>query len=121
MKKIILSVVAVMAVSVSAFAENNLPSEEMTNKYEINFNNTSIARFLHMSYDQIDDMEMIHRNFSREMKRAESNTDETKRAKAAKKAILNDVSYMRLVLNESQFRAYRTVLNATLNNRGLEY
>ena len=54
------------------------------------------------------------------MKKAER-ANESDREKLTKKAVLRDISYMRNILSENQFRKYRTVLNATLHNRGLEF
>jgi hypothetical protein len=36
-----------------------------------------------------------------------------------KRAIDNDVKWMRYVLNEDQMRKYLVLLNTTINNRGL--
>ena len=114
MKKVFMTLVAVMAVSVSMVAA---PKAE---KYTINFNSHSIARYLSMSNDQVADMERVHDNFSREMKKAEQ-ADDANREELTKKAVMRDISYMRTILNETQFRKYNAVLNATLTNRGLKF
>ena len=41
------------------------------------------------------------------------------RKKLVARALDNDVKWMRYVLNEKQFRTYLTLLNSTINNRGL--
>jgi hypothetical protein len=54
------------------------------------------------------------------MKKAEY-ADEANREELTKKAVMRDISYMRTILNEAQFRKYNAVLNATLTNRGLKF
>ena len=120
MKKVFMTLVAVMAVSVSMVAAPKAEKDAEPSQYTINFNSHSIARYLSMSNDQVADMERIHDNFSREMKKAEQ-ADDANRDKLTKKAILRDISYMRSILNETQFRKYNAVLNATLTNRGLKF
>ena len=120
MKKVFMTLVAVMAVSVSMVAAPKAEKNAEPTKYTIDFNSRSIARYLSMSNDQVADMERIHDNFSREMKKAEQ-ADDANRDKLTKKAILRDISYMRIILNETQFRKYNAVLNATLTNRGLKF
>ena len=120
MKKVFLTLVAVMAVSVSMVAAPKAEKNAEQTQYTIDFNSRSIARYLSMSYDQVAEMELVHDNFSREMKKAER-ANGADREKLTKKAVLRDISYMRTILSENQFRKYRTVLNATLHNRGLEF
>ena len=71
MKKVLMTLVAVMAVSVSMVAAPKAEKNAEPTKYTINFNSHSIARYLSMSNDQVADMERVHDNFSREMKKAE--------------------------------------------------
>lgn len=120
MKKVIITLVAVMAVTVSMVAAPKAEKNAEPTQYTIDFNSYSIARYLGMSSDQVADMNMVHDNFSREMKKAEK-AEGANRDKLTKKAINRNVSYMRNILSEDQFRKYRVVLNATLNNRGLEF
>ena len=120
MKKVFMTVVAVMAVSVSMVAAPKAEKNAEPTKYSIDFNSRSIARYLSMSNDQVADMERVHDNFSREMKKAEY-ADEANREELTKKAVMRDISYMRTILNEAQFRKYNAVLNATLTNRGLKF
>ena len=120
MKKVLMTLVAVMAVSVSMVAAPKAEKNVAPTQYTIDFNSHSIARYLSMSNDQVADMERVHDNFSREMKKAEY-ADEANREELTKKAVMRDISYMRTILNEAQFRKYNAVLNATLTNRGLKF
>ena len=120
MKKVFMTLVAVMAVSSTMVAAPKAEKNAEPTQYTIDFNSHSIARYLRMSTDQVADMNMVHDNFSREMKKAEKATG-ADREKLTKKAILRDMAYMRNILSETQFQKYRTVLNATMTNRGLNY
>ena len=115
-----MTLVAVMAVSVSMVAAPKAEQDAEPPQYTIDFNSRSIARYLSMSYDQVAEMELVHDNFSREMKKAER-ANGADREKITKKAVMRDISYMRTILNETQFRKYNAVLNATLTNRGLKF
>ena len=66
MKKVFLTLVAVMAVSVSMVAAPKAEKNAEPTQYTIDFNSRSIARYLSMSYDQVAEMELVHDNFSRE-------------------------------------------------------
>ena len=48
---------------------------------------------------------------------AQYNSDDRKAL--VNRAIENDVKWMRYVLNDKQMRTYLTLLNTTINNRGL--
>lgn len=120
MKKVFITLVAVMAVSSTMVAAPKAEKNAEPTQYTIDFNSRSIARYLSMSSDQVADMNMVHDNFSREMKKAEK-AEGADREKLTKKAILRDISYMRNILSSDQFRKYSTVLNATLSNRGIDF
>ena len=45
--------------------------------------------------------------------------DNSERDAKMQSAIKKDLSYMRYVLNDRQYREYVKILNVTLNNRGL--
>ena len=48
-----------------------------------------------------------------------ANADEAERQELVKKAVERDMKWMYYVLNQKQYRDYLTLLNVTLNNRGL--
>lgn len=120
MKKVFMTLVAVMAVSSTMVAAPKAEKNAEPTKYTIDFNPRSIARYLSMTSDQVADMNMVHDNFSREMKKAEK-AEGADRDKLTKKAILRDMAYMRNILSADQFKKYRIVFNATMNNRGLNF
>ena len=82
-----MTLVAVMAVSVSMVAAPKAEKNVEPTKYTIDFNSRSIARYLSMSNDQVADMERVHDNFSREMKKAE-HADDANREELTKKAVI---------------------------------
>ena len=92
MKKIVLTVVAVMSMTM-AFAAG-------------------------LNQDQIDVVEDINRTFAAEMMNA-SVADSSEREAKVNDAIKKDLSYMHYILNNRQYREYVKLLNVTLNNRGL--
>ena len=120
MKKIVLTLVAVLSLT-SVFAEdanstsaNNVEAA----KYEININSKSLARTLGLDYYTANNVELVNKDFSNDMQKAASLTCQD-RARAFKKAINRNLSYMHRLLDEDQYREYVKLLNVTLNNRGL--
>ena len=51
--------------------------------------------------------------------RKAANAEASERAELVKKAATKELKYMHYVLNEKQYRKYNTLLNLTLENRGL--
>lgn len=119
MKKIVFMMVAMMSVTL-AFAENeNASNTQDTEAYNMNVNMRKLAVTLGMTFDQMEAVEDIHRNFCNEMMlAAHANSDE--REALVDKAVKKDVRYMGYVLNKEQYRKYLILLNATLRNRGLK-
>ena len=113
MKKIVLTVVAVMSMTMAFAAGENDNNTATTNAYKFNLSTYALSRALNLNQDQVDVVEDINRTFSAEMMNA-AVSDSSERA-----AIKKDLSYMHYVLNNSQYREYVKLLNVTLNNRGL--
>ena len=120
MKKIVLTVVAVMSMTMAfATSENdNNNAATNTNAYKFNVSTYALSRALNLNYDQIDIVEDINRTFAAEMKNAYV-ADSSEREAKIQNAIKKDLSYMRYVLNDRQYREYVKILNITLSNRGL--
>ena len=108
MKKMILTLVAMLSMT-TAFAEGeNAASVNTLEAYELNVNMD----------DQKEAVADIHHTFASElMFAAQYNNDDRKAL--VNRAIENDVKWMRYVLNDKQMRTYLTLLNTTINNRGL--
>lgn len=118
MKKIVLTVVAVMSMTMAFAAGENDNNAANANAYKFNVSTYALSRALNLNQDQIDAVEDINRTFATEMMNA-SVADSSEREAKVNEAIKKDLSYMHYVLNNSQYREYVKLLNVTLNNRGL--
>ena len=118
MKKIVLTVVAVMSMTMAFAAGENDNNTATTNAYKFNLSTYALGRALNLNQDQVDVVEDINRTFSAEMMNA-AVSDSSEREAKVNAAIKKDLSYMHYVLNNSQYREYVKLLNVTLNNRGL--
>lgn len=118
MKKIILTMVALLSMT-AAFAEgeNNEAAAESA-KYEIKFNIGSLTKALNLDYDQTIAVEDINYMFASDMTNAAAASG-TERDELRSKAVIRDLAYMKTVLNDKQYKKYVMLLNTTLNNRGL--
>lgn len=118
MKRLFLTVVAVLSMTMT-FAENEkLNSVENVSAYDMTVNYVKLADCLQLSGDQVELVQDIHTSFSADMMNvAYANADE--RDFMIKNAIAKNLKIMRLVLNGQQYRKYLTLLNLTFNNRGL--
>ena len=118
MKKIVLTVAAVMSMTMAFAAGENDNNTATTNAYKFNLSTYALSRALNLNQDQVDVVEDINRTFSAEMMNA-AVSDSSEREAKVNAAIRKDLSYMHYVLNNSQYREYVKLLNVTLNNRGL--
>ena len=120
MKKIVLTVAAVMSMTLAfAAGENdNNNTTTNTNAYKFNVSTYALSRALNLDFDQVDVVEDINRTFATEMMNA-SVAEGSERESKVQCAIKKDLSYMRYILNDRQYREYVKLLNVTLNNRGL--
>ena len=118
MKKIVLTVVAMMSMTM-AFAENeNNNTVEAVNAYDMSVNSRKLAVTLGLNYDQMEAVEDIHRQFCNEMMLAAQATGD-ERSQQVDKAVKKDMRYMGYVLDKKQYRQYQLLLNTTLENHGL--
>ena len=120
MKKIVLTVAAVMSMTLAfAAGENdNNNTTTNTNAYKFNVSTYALSRALNLDFDQVDGVEDINRTFATEMMNA-SVAEGSERESKVQNTIKKDLSYMRYILNDRQYREYVKLLNVTLNNRGL--
>lgn len=118
MKKMILTVVALMSMTV-LFAENdNAASVNAVQAYDMTVNMKKLSEALNLSKDQVEGVEEVHKTFAAEMVFAAQYGKE-ERQKMVEKAINKDLAYMNYMLNKDQYRKYVMLLNVTLNNRGI--
>ncbi|NEM83840.1 hypothetical protein G3V89_24025, partial [Escherichia coli] len=112
MKRLFLTVVAVLSMTMT-FAENEkLNSTENASAYNMSVNYDKLANCLGLSIDQAEAVQEIHKSFCADrMNAAAANADERKGM--VQKAIEKDLKYMRYVLTNDQYRKYLMLLNAT--------
>lgn len=120
MKKLILSVALLLATGLTAYAEDtNSNSMNMVEAYDIEININSLVRFLELSVDQVESVKNIQEVFTESLRCAAVMNDNS-REKMVKNAINYDLSNLKYVLTDDQYKKYVRVLNATLINRGIK-
>ena len=118
MKKMFLTLVAMLSMT-TAFAEGETAnSVNNVEAYVLDVNMNKLSKALDLADDQKEAVADIHHTFASELMFAAQYSNNDRKMLLAR-AIDNDVKWMRYVLNEKQMRKYLVLLNATLNNRGL--
>lgn len=118
MKRLYLVVLAMLSMTMT-FAENEKASNvNNTNAYDMTVNMRKLGETLGLTFDQMESVTDIHHTFCGEMMvAAQANKEDRK--ELVNKAVIKDLKYMRYVLNPDQYKKYVMLLNATINNRGL--
>ena len=120
MKKMMMTLVALMTILMAFAANENAKNTNVTAAYDMRVNYRSLANALNLSADQLESVKDIHSTFCVEMMNA-ANAPKEQQAEFVDKAVAKDLKYMRYVLGNDQYRKYVMLLNATMNNRGLRY
>ena len=113
MKKIIVTLVAMMAVTFS-FAETN--SNNVDRRFDMSCNMDRLSEVLDLDEDQSEAVETIHNNFNTEMQSLASVRGPLQRH-LVNKAVRKDAHQMKQVLNDKQFALYMRIVFNTLRNR----
>ena len=118
MKRLIMMTLAMLSMTMT-FAENE-ETKNVTNveAYDMSVNMRKLSVALGLTTDQMEAVESIHNTFNAEMQMA-AQADEADRNEKVNKAVERDIKWMHYVLDNKQYRTYLTLLNTTLNNRGL--
>ena len=111
MKKIIVTLVAMMAVTFS-FAETN--SNNVDRRFDMSCNMDRLSE----DEDQSEAVETIHNNFNTELQSLVSVRGPIQRH-LVHQAVRKDAQKMKSVLNEKQFGLYMRIMLNTLRNRHL--
>ncbi len=119
MKKIFLTMVAMLSMSMAYAETENVNSENNMKAYDMSVNYTKLAICLGLDLDQMEVVENIHETFCEEMLNAASDTKDDKNERLSS-AVKRDLQYMRYVLDDKQYNKYQTLLSITFNNRGLK-
>ena len=118
MKRLFLVIVAMLSMTMT-FAENEeAKNVNQVEAYDMSVNMRKLSVTLGLTTDQIEAVENVHNYFAAEMQLA-AHADEADRKELVKKAVERDIKWMHYVLDNKQYRTYLTLLNTTLNNRGL--
>ena len=115
MKKIIVTMVAMMAVTFS-FAETN--SNKVDKRYDMSCNMDRLSEVLTLDENQTDAVESIHNNFNTELQSLASVRGPLQRH-MLHQAVRKDAHQMKQVLNDKQFALYMRIVFNTLRNRQL--
>ena len=118
MKKLFIMLAMFIAVSVSSFAEdNNANDVQRIENYSISVNTDKLANYLELSDDQIESVEVIESELSRDLMFAAVECNDNNRKAVVMNAIKKNTEHMSYVLNRVQYSKYLKVLNATVKNR----
>ncbi len=112
MKKMILTLVAMMAMTSGSAKSNE------SKRFDMSCDIYRLSVTLDLDEEQMDAVEMIQDNFSNEMQSLASQQGLWQRVNIHK-AVRKDAEQMRQVLNDEQFHTYMRILMATLHNRNL--
>ena len=113
MKKIIVTLVAMMAVTFS-FAETN--SNNVDRRFDMSCNMDRLSEVLALDEDQAEAVETIHNNFNTELQSLASVRGPLQRH-LVHRAVRKDAHQMKQVLNDKQFALYMRIVLNTLRNR----
>ena len=118
MKRLVLTVMVVMTMSM-AFADNeksNATNNESA--YEMNINMHSLGRALNLSIDQYEFVEDAINVFTDDTMSIAA-AEGADRLSMVRNAVTKNLSLTRSILTRAQYQKYVMLLNMTLNNRGL--
>ena len=115
MKKIVLTMVALMAVTFS-FAETK--GADVDKRFDMTCNMHRLAVVLDLNEWQMEAVEAIQNTFNNEMQSIATKRGPQRRH-LVHQAVRKDANQMQRVLNDKQFETYMTLLGATLQNKHL--
>lgn len=105
-----------MATTLMAGEKNEAKNNDA--KFSLSINQKSLDRFLMMDEDQKVEMDIASRRLARDLKKAK-NKSAVKQSTLLRKAIARNLQTAHRVLYRDQYRDYVTVLNFSMNNKGL--
>jgi hypothetical protein len=115
MKKILLTVVAAMAFTLS-FAETK--SNSVDTRYDMSCDMRRLSVLLDLNEWQMDAVEVIHNTFSDDMQ-ALATVKGPRQRHLIRRALSKDAQQMKYVLNDKQLNTYMRLMLVTLRNRKL--
>ena len=118
MKKIVLTMTAMLAVLTASAANVNSQEPADTKAYEWHVNMNKLNDVLGLTSEQWEDMVSINSVMDADLKKA-FKADGDIRNTEVQRALTRNVKMTKQVLNDKQMRVYLRLLNFTVNNRGL--
>ncbi len=115
MKRLGLTLVAAICLAATTFAAGNQPT---TAKWEGNINVAKLSKYLKLDSKQETEVANICDYFSEQMTHA--NSSKKNKEELVRKAVYSNLKLMKKTLNAKQYADYTKVLNATLNNKGIQ-
>ncbi len=134
MKRLYFTVVALLGMTmtfagnkndITTTGNNNNAETAVTTKndnqalYDISYNLRRLGETLGLTIDQMNSVEVLNRKFRIDMNNA-GQADKAERSSMLNEAVAKDRRYMSYVLTPEQLEKYETLINTTLENRGLE-
>ena len=109
-------VIAVLSMGMTVNAENE--SINTADIFTVKANVPSLARYLELREQQVADVADVQEMFTKDLAKAQA-AQGKKRASIVKRALRRNCANMHVLLDYDQYKKYLRVLNATVNNRGL--
>ena len=122
MKKIMLTLVAVLSMSISAFASNVSARESsyMLSDSIRSININSLAKYLELSAENKKTFGNVYDTFKNKMNKALKMEDSKEKNEMIDKAIRYDLRNVASMLDSEQYHKYLRIFNATLKNKGIK-
>lgn len=115
MKRLVLMMVAAIGLTASVFAAGNEPAAA---KWEGNINVDKLSDYLDLSAEQYNKVSEISNFLDEQLSIANHATEN--QSKLLQMAIYDNLKLMKQTLTPKQFAKYTTVMDLTLNNRGIK-
>jgi hypothetical protein len=118
MKKIALTLVAMMTLTVGYAKTEIYKTVDNTDRYDMSCDMRRLAAKLDLTAEQMEAVEAIQQSFNNEMQEV-ATARHFERRFLVHQAVRKDAHQMQRVLNEKQFNTYMLLLGTTLRNKGL--
>ena len=121
MKKIMLTLMAVLSMSISAFASNVSARESsyMLSDSIRSININSLAKYLELPAENKKTFGNVYDTFKNKMNKALKMEDSKEKKEMIDKAIRYDLRNVASMLDSEQYHKYLRIFNATLKNKGI--
>lgn len=119
MKKIMMTLAAVMSMTMAFADSENVKAAKISNVYDMSVNIRRLAVTLGLNLDQMEWFGDLHKSFCAEMIDA-SVAPENEKSEKVEEAVNKNLTYMSYLLNDKQYDKYAALMDVTLRNRGLK-